>query len=145
MIVGYGTTRDTLSLYSAGDNGVAQMSASVPDEVVFGFIMFEGSGILITHVSHKISGVQRARGLAHQKTIATFFSQHDVTVNTSKPSELTPAMLRDRTRHLAIKSVPMKGMYSKTMPQKPQHITIRQLNTHWHFQAKRGEADAPAM
>ncbi|KAJ2324194.1 hypothetical protein GGI00_005402 [Coemansia sp. RSA 2681] len=54
MIVGYGTTRDTLSLYSAGDNGVAQMSASVPDEVVFGFIMFEGSGILITHVSHKI-------------------------------------------------------------------------------------------
>ncbi|KAJ2891894.1 hypothetical protein GGI21_005743, partial [Coemansia aciculifera] len=54
MIVGYGTTRDTLSLYSAGCNGVAHMSENIPDEVVFGFIMFEGSGILLTHVSHKI-------------------------------------------------------------------------------------------
>ncbi|KAJ2690411.1 hypothetical protein IWW39_000810 [Coemansia spiralis] len=109
MIIGYGVSRDTLLLYSSGNKGVAQMSASVPDEVVFGYIMFEGSGVLVTHVSHKISGVQRARGLAHQKTIAAFFSQHDVTVNTTKPSELTPTMLRERTRHLAIKSVPMKG------------------------------------
>ncbi|KAJ2490535.1 hypothetical protein IWW37_003095 [Coemansia sp. RSA 2050] len=94
MIIGYGTSRDTLLLYSSGNKGVAQMSASVPDEVVFGFIMFEGSGVLVTHVSHKIS-------------------QHDVTVNTSKPSELTLTMLRERTRHLAIKSVPMKAIFAK--------------------------------
>ncbi|KAJ2818929.1 hypothetical protein GGI24_004948, partial [Coemansia furcata] len=59
MIIGYGTSRDTLLLYSAGDKGVAQMSSNIPDEVVFGFIMFEGSGVLVTHVSHKISGVLR--------------------------------------------------------------------------------------
>ncbi|KAJ1819673.1 hypothetical protein IWW57_000986 [Coemansia sp. S610] len=54
MIIGYGASRDTLLLYSSGNKGVAQMSASVPDEVVFGYIMFEGSGVLVTHVSHKI-------------------------------------------------------------------------------------------
>ncbi|KAJ2024023.1 hypothetical protein H4S03_009201, partial [Coemansia sp. S3946] len=54
IIIGYGTTRDTLLLYSSGNNGVTQMSANVPDEVVFGYIMFEGSGVLVTHVSHKI-------------------------------------------------------------------------------------------
>lgn len=47
--------------------------------------------------------------MAHQKTISEFFNQHDVTVNTTKPSELSPAMLRDKTKHLAIKSIPMKG------------------------------------
>ncbi|KAJ2472061.1 hypothetical protein GGI02_001850 [Coemansia sp. RSA 2322] len=109
MIIGYGSTRDTLSLYGAGSGGVGEMALSVPDETAFGFLMFEGSRVLVTHVSHKISGVQRARGLAHQKTVTDFFDQHDVTVNTSKPSELTPTMLREKTRHLAIKSAPMKA------------------------------------
>ncbi|KAJ2882617.1 hypothetical protein H4R27_003327 [Coemansia aciculifera] len=129
MVIGYGTTRDTLLLYSSGNKGVAQMSANVPDEVVFGYIMFEGSGVLVTHVSHKISGVQRARGLAHQKTIAAFFSQHDVTVNTTKPSELTSTMLRERTRHLAIKSVPMKaGGLGRSASYQPSKLKP----TLWH-------------
>ncbi|KAJ2484465.1 hypothetical protein EV174_002410 [Coemansia sp. RSA 2320] len=114
MIIGYGSTRDTLSLYGAGSGGVGEMALSVPDETAFGFLMFEGSRVLVTHVSHKISGVQRARGLAHQKTVTDFFDQHDVTVNTSKPSELTPTMLREKTRHLAIKSAPMKGQRQQT-------------------------------
>ncbi|KAJ2780699.1 hypothetical protein GGI15_003442 [Coemansia interrupta] len=74
MIVGYGATRDTLSLYSAGSGGVSKMALSVPEEVIFGFLSFEG-------------------GLAHQKTVADFFDRHDVTVNTTRPSELTPIML----------------------------------------------------
>ncbi|KAJ1815185.1 hypothetical protein LPJ56_004640, partial [Coemansia sp. RSA 2599] len=99
MVIGYGSTRDKLSLYSSGSGGVAEMAAHVPEEVVFGFLSFEGSGVLVTHVSEKI------RGLAHQKTVAEFFDRHDVTVNTTRPSELTPIMLRGKTRHLAIKSV----------------------------------------
>ncbi|KAI8325837.1 hypothetical protein GQ54DRAFT_295186 [Martensiomyces pterosporus] len=109
MIIGYGKTRDTLSLYATGSGGISEMALNVPEEVVFGFLVFEGSNVLVTHVSEKISGVQRARGLAHQKTVAGYFEHHDVTVNTSKPSELTPAMLRDKTRHLAIKTIPMKA------------------------------------
>ncbi|KAJ1732512.1 hypothetical protein LPJ61_002005 [Coemansia biformis] len=99
MVIGYGSTRDCLSLYAAGDGGVAEMALQVPDEIVYCFVSFEGSRVLVTHVSEKISAT--TRGMAHQKEIAEFFSQHDVTVNTSKPSELTPTMLRDKTRHLA--------------------------------------------
>lgn len=54
MIIGYGKTRSTLALYSAGGGGVAEMSYRLPDEVVYGFIIFEGSRFLITHVSNKI-------------------------------------------------------------------------------------------
>ncbi|ORX74580.1 hypothetical protein DL89DRAFT_254391 [Linderina pennispora] len=86
------------------------MAQSIPEEVVFAFIYFEGSNVLVTHVSEKISGVQRARGLAHQRVVAAYFSHYDVTVNTSKPSELTPGMLRAKTSHLAIKTLPMKGI-----------------------------------
>ncbi|KAJ2716272.1 hypothetical protein H4R19_000736 [Coemansia spiralis] len=116
MVIGYGSTRDRLSLYASGDGSVAEMALQVPDEVAFCFVLFEGSRVLVTHVSEKIRYVGHcsycrcySRGLAHQKEVAEFFSHHDVTVNTSKPSELTPTMLRDKTRHLAIKAVPMKG------------------------------------
>ncbi|KAJ1951795.1 hypothetical protein EC988_003903, partial [Linderina pennispora] len=108
MIVGYHSTRDKLSLYATGSGGVNEMAQSIPEEVVFAFIYFEGSNVLVTHVSEKISGVQRARGLAHQRVVAAYFSHYDVTVNTSKPSELTPGMLRAKTSHLAIKTLPMK-------------------------------------
>ncbi|KAJ1840872.1 hypothetical protein LPJ73_006288, partial [Coemansia sp. RSA 2703] len=54
MIIGYGATRDTLSLYSTGSGGVSKMALSVPNEVIFGFLSFEGSNVLVTHVSEKI-------------------------------------------------------------------------------------------
>ncbi|KAJ2082825.1 hypothetical protein H4R24_001283 [Coemansia sp. RSA 988] len=138
MIIGYGSTRDCLSLYASGSGGVGEMALKVPNEIVFCFVAFEGSRVLITHVSEKISNMYYsekceqfaydwivqygisadstsgtltsvARGLAHQNEIAEFFSHHDVTVNTTKPSELTSTMLRDKTRHLAIKSVPLRA------------------------------------
>ncbi|KAI9476830.1 hypothetical protein BX667DRAFT_506976 [Coemansia mojavensis] len=145
MVIGYGSTRDRLSLYASGDGGVTEMALKVPEEVVFCFIVFEGSRVLVTHVAEKIrqlirsivhactplfsltwdSGVQRARGLAHQKEIAEFFNHHDVTVNTTKPSELTPTMLRDKTRHLAIKKTGSLGR-SDTMQQN------KLKNSVWH-------------
>ncbi|KAJ1665106.1 hypothetical protein EV178_003545 [Coemansia sp. RSA 1646] len=106
MIIGYGSSRDQLALYASGNDGVAEMATNMPDEVVFGFIAFEGAKVLVIHVSEKISGVRRARALAHQTAIAEFFDQHDVVVNTSKPSDISPAMLRDKTRHLAAKMAP---------------------------------------
>ncbi|KAJ1961602.1 hypothetical protein GGI12_003156 [Dipsacomyces acuminosporus] len=122
MVIGYGKTRDTLSLYATGNGGITEMALNVPDEVVFAFLIFEGSNVLVTHVSEKISGVQRARGLAHQKTVASYFEQHDITVNASKPSELTPAMLRDKTRHLAIKTLSIKGAADRSIPKSPNRL-----------------------
>ncbi|KAJ2847753.1 hypothetical protein IWW36_003690, partial [Coemansia brasiliensis] len=107
MVIGYGNTRDRLSLYASGDGGVTEMALKVPEEVVFCFIVFE------------------ARGLAHQKEIAEFFNHHDVTVNTTKPSELTPTMLRDKTRHLAIKKTGSLGR-SDTVQQN------KLKNSVWH-------------
>ncbi|KAJ2454999.1 hypothetical protein EV183_001103 [Coemansia sp. RSA 2336] len=109
MVIGYGSTRDRLSLYASGDGGVTEMALKVPEEVVFCFIIFEGS----------------PRGLAHQKEIAEFFNHHDVTVNTTKPSELTPTMLRDKTRHLAIKKTGSLGR-SDTVQQN------KLKNSVWH-------------
>ncbi|KAJ2085570.1 hypothetical protein IW138_006242, partial [Coemansia sp. RSA 986] len=86
MIIGYGSSRDQLALYASGNDGVAEMATNMPDEVVFGFIAFEGAKVLTA--------------------IAEFFDQHDVVVNTSKPSDISPAMLRDKTRHLAAKMAP---------------------------------------
>ncbi|KAJ2162280.1 hypothetical protein GGF46_000771 [Coemansia sp. RSA 552] len=63
--------------------------------------------------------------MAHQKEIAAFFSHHDVTVNTTKPSELTPAMLRDKTRHLAIKKTGSLGRSDSVQPNKLK-------NSVWH-------------
>ncbi|KAJ1785704.1 hypothetical protein LPJ62_004113 [Coemansia sp. RSA 2167] len=54
MVIGYGSTRDRLSLYASGDGGVTEMALHVPDEVVFCFISFEGSRVLVTHVAEKI-------------------------------------------------------------------------------------------
>ncbi|KAJ1723798.1 hypothetical protein LPJ53_001867 [Coemansia erecta] len=124
MIVGYGATRDTLSLYSAGCGGVSKMALSVPEEVIFGFLTFEGSNVLVTHVSEKI------RGLAHQKTVADFFDRHDVTVNTTRPSELTPIMLRGKTKHLAIKSVVPMNTSSLGRSDSVQPSKVR--STVWH-------------
>ncbi|KAJ2145123.1 hypothetical protein IW136_001092 [Coemansia sp. RSA 678] len=126
MVIGYGSTRDRLSLYASGDGGVTEMALHVPDEVVFCFISFEGSRVLVTHVAEKISGVQRARGLAHQKEVAGFFNHHDVTVNTAKPSELTPTMLRDKTRHLAIKKTGSLGRSNSVQPNKLKHSVWHQ-------------------
>ncbi|KAJ2725005.1 hypothetical protein GGI07_001574 [Coemansia sp. Benny D115] len=141
MIIGYGNTRGTLSLYSTGGGGVAEMALSVPNEIIFGFLTFEGSNVLVTHVSEKISVrthiiiiistdiwaslflrwkyavTNVARGLAHQRSVAEFFDRYDITVNTTKPTELTPVLLRGKTRHLAIKSFPMSGKYSPSAPE----------------------------
>ncbi|KAJ2162279.1 hypothetical protein GGF46_000770 [Coemansia sp. RSA 552] len=54
MVIGYGDTRDRLSLYASGDGGVAEMALKVPDEVAFCFIAFEGTRVLVSHVSEKI-------------------------------------------------------------------------------------------
>ncbi|KAJ1934456.1 hypothetical protein GGF37_006356, partial [Kickxella alabastrina] len=75
MIIGYGKTRDVLSLYSVGDGGVVEMALS--------------------------------RGLAHKSTVAEFLNRHDITINTTKPTELTPVLLRSKASHLVKKSVPM--------------------------------------
>ncbi|KAJ1751735.1 hypothetical protein LPJ79_001803 [Coemansia sp. RSA 1821] len=109
MVIGYGSTRDRLSLYASGDGGVTEMALKVPEEVVFCFIVFEGSRVLVTH-----------------KEIAEFFNHHDVTVNTTKPSELTPTMLRDKTRHLAIKKIAGSLGRSDTMQQN------KLKNSVWH-------------
>ncbi|KAJ2633538.1 hypothetical protein H4R22_000366 [Coemansia sp. RSA 1290] len=57
MVIGYGSTRDRLSLYASGDGGVTEMALKVPEEVVFCFIVFEGSRVLVTHVAEKIRQV----------------------------------------------------------------------------------------
>ncbi|KAJ2552428.1 hypothetical protein EV175_003318 [Coemansia sp. RSA 1933] len=54
LVIGYGSSREQLALYASGNGGVAEMAASVPDEVVFGFIAFEGAKVLVIHVSEKI-------------------------------------------------------------------------------------------
>ncbi|KAJ2615783.1 hypothetical protein EV177_001397 [Coemansia sp. RSA 1804] len=46
MIIGYGSSRDQLTLYTSGDGNVAEMASNVPEEVVFGFIAFEGAKVL---------------------------------------------------------------------------------------------------
>ncbi|KAJ2804861.1 hypothetical protein H4R21_001476 [Coemansia helicoidea] len=58
MVIGYGSTRDRLSLYASGDGGVAEMALQVPDEIAFCFVLFEGSRVLVTHVSEKIRYVR---------------------------------------------------------------------------------------
>ncbi|KAJ1894414.1 hypothetical protein LPJ66_005201 [Kickxella alabastrina] len=121
MIIGYGKTRDVLSLYSVGDGGVVEMALCVPDEIVFGFLVFERTNVLVTHVSEKIS------------TVAEFLNRHDITINTTKPTELTPVLLRSKASHLVKKSVPMVTRSlgrSDSIQQHQQQSKVR--STIWH-------------
>ncbi|KAJ2392440.1 hypothetical protein GGI23_005217, partial [Coemansia sp. RSA 2559] len=49
LIIGYGSSREQLTLYASGNGSVAEMAANMPNEVVFGFIVFEGAKVLVIH------------------------------------------------------------------------------------------------
>ncbi|KAI8991467.1 hypothetical protein BDF20DRAFT_45009 [Mycotypha africana] len=71
LILGYNGTRDTISLYAYGNQGLSEFRNNLTNEILFGFVRIEGKFAFITYIPERISGVTRARALVHSRYITS--------------------------------------------------------------------------
>ncbi|RKP15268.1 hypothetical protein BJ684DRAFT_14465 [Piptocephalis cylindrospora] len=60
LLLGYNDTRDKISLYTSGEDGLEGLRDALTDEVLYGFVRLDGldppQNILVTYVSEQVSG-----------------------------------------------------------------------------------------
>nr|CAG8508202.1 12203_t:CDS:2 [Entrophospora candida]CAG8585812.1 3245_t:CDS:2 [Entrophospora candida] len=99
LILGYHDTRDKISLYSKGSQGLDELRSNLKDEVLYGFLRIENKFVLLTYVSEQVSGVRRARALVHGRAVGALFKQaHQIQISASTPNDLTEANVRNRLK-----------------------------------------------
>ncbi|CEP10466.1 hypothetical protein [Parasitella parasitica] len=98
LILGYNDTRDVISLYSKGTEGLDEFRNHLSDEVLYGFVRVEDRFILITWVSDKVSGVRRARALVHSRSVASTLKLHNAQITASTLNDLSDNNIRNRLK-----------------------------------------------
>ncbi|KAJ1658774.1 hypothetical protein IWQ61_002043 [Dispira simplex] len=98
LLLGYNDTRDIISLYGKGSNGLGEFVTHLRNEVLFGFLRFDNTNILIQHISEQVSGVRRARGLVHGRAVANLLKDHDQQIIVSSAADLREDALRSRIK-----------------------------------------------
>ncbi|KAI8884942.1 hypothetical protein K501DRAFT_284534 [Backusella circina FSU 941] len=98
LILGYNDTRDVISLYSQGSQGLSELRNNLSDEVLYAFLRVDDRFILITWVSEKVSGVRRARALVHSRSVASLLKLHNAQVTASTLNDLSDANIRTRLK-----------------------------------------------
>lgn len=98
LILGYHDTRDKISLYSKGSQGLDELRSNLKDEVLYGFLRIENKFVLLTYVSEQVSGVRRARALVHGRAVGALFKAHQIQISASTPNDLTEANVRNRLK-----------------------------------------------
>ncbi|KAG2178674.1 hypothetical protein INT44_001827 [Umbelopsis vinacea] len=95
LILGYNDTRDVISLYNKGTNGLRD---HLREEVLFGFLRLDDRFILITYISEQVSGVRRARALVHGRAVATMMPVHNAQMTATMPSELSDTNINTKLK-----------------------------------------------
>ncbi|KAI8977422.1 hypothetical protein BDF20DRAFT_566505 [Mycotypha africana] len=98
LILGYNDTRDVISLYSRGSEGLSEFRNHLTDEVLYGFVRIEHKCILITWIPQQVSGVRRARALVHSRSVATFLKHHHTQITASTLEDLNEVSLQTRLK-----------------------------------------------
>ncbi|KAI7903764.1 uncharacterized protein BX663DRAFT_536187 [Cokeromyces recurvatus] len=98
LILGYNDTRDVISLYTKGSEGISEFCNNLSDEVLYGFFRIEDRFVLITWVPEQVSGVRRARALVHSRSVASLLKLHDAQLTVSNQSDLSEANIRNRLK-----------------------------------------------
>ncbi|KAL9537701.1 hypothetical protein MBANPS3_011545 [Mucor bainieri] len=98
LILGYNDTRDVISLYSKGTEGLDEFRNHLSDEVLYGFVRVEDRFILITWVSEQVSGVRRARALVHSRSVASTLKLHHAQLTASTLNDLSDTNIRTRLK-----------------------------------------------
>ncbi|CAH1762780.1 8931_t:CDS:2 [Entrophospora sp. SA101] len=90
LILGYHDTRDKISLYSKGSQGLDELRSNLKDEVLYGFLRIENKFVLLTYVT---------RALVHGRAVGALFKQaHQIQISASTPNDLTEANVRNRLK-----------------------------------------------
>lgn len=93
LLLGYHDTRDKISLYTSGENGLEGLRDALTDEVLYGFVRLDGldppQNILVTYVSEQVSGVRRARALVHGRAVSGQLRDFHIQVSASSPGDLS--------------------------------------------------------
>ncbi|KAG0254824.1 hypothetical protein DFQ27_006604 [Actinomortierella ambigua] len=96
LILGYHDTRDKISLYSKGTEGLEELKSNLREEVLYGFVRIEDRFALLAYVSDQVSGLRRARALVHGKAVGALFKQSHAQINSSSLAELSEDRVRAR-------------------------------------------------
>ncbi|KAG0246403.1 hypothetical protein B0O80DRAFT_426560 [Mortierella sp. GBAus27b] len=118
LILGYHDTRDKVSLYSKGTGGLPELTASLTEEVLYGFVRIDDRYVLLTYVSEQVSGLRRARALVHGKAVGALFKASNAQLNTTSHAELTEDKVRARLG--LTESPPTPETASPAMPSTPE-------------------------
>ncbi|ORY75011.1 hypothetical protein BCR35DRAFT_306418 [Leucosporidium creatinivorum] len=127
LILGYRGTRDKLSVYSTGEQGVVELKTKLLPEVLFGLLNMDGRMMLWTFLPEDgVSGVQRARALVHSRAVGAAFG-HDATLTASSPTDFNLVAIRSKLRLDGQGSVPASPMTQQSpafsSPTSPSHFS----------------------
>ncbi|CAJ0910858.1 8737_t:CDS:2 [Entrophospora sp. SA101] len=86
LILGYHDTRDKISLYSKGSQGLDELRSNLKDEVLYGFLRIENKFVLLTYVSEQV------------RAVGALFKAHQIQISASTPNDLTEANVRNRLK-----------------------------------------------
>ncbi|KAI8065767.1 hypothetical protein BC940DRAFT_303554 [Gongronella butleri] len=125
MILGYNDSRDVISLYESGSQGLGEFRTKLTEEILFGYVRVEDRFILISYVPDKVSGVRRARTLVHSRSVAALLQVHHASLTASSLSDLSDLNVRTRLK-LGENQVPNRS--------RPPSLSERKRNS---LQAKR--------
>ncbi|OBZ83725.1 Protein app1 [Choanephora cucurbitarum] len=125
LILGYKGTRDVISLYSCGENGLSEFRDNLTDEILFGFIRIEDKFVLVTYVPDtvRLDGYKTkkkrngnnlpsfflvvqsnflfsmiARALVHSRAVANILELSHAQLTASSLSDLSDGNIRTRLK-----------------------------------------------
>ncbi|KAI9485848.1 MAG: hypothetical protein EXX96DRAFT_546717 [Benjaminiella poitrasii] len=90
LILGYKDTRDVISLYSTGTNGLSEFRNKLTNEILFGYVRIEDKFISITYVPDSI------RALVHSRAVADILELSHAQITASSLSDLSDKNIRTR-------------------------------------------------
>ncbi|KAI9244783.1 hypothetical protein EDC94DRAFT_530665 [Helicostylum pulchrum] len=98
LLLGYKDSRNVISLYASGVNGLSEFREHITNEILFGFVRVDDRFILITYVPDSVSGVRRARALVHSRSVAGILELSHAQFTASSLSDMSDANIRTRLK-----------------------------------------------
>ncbi|KAI7871870.1 hypothetical protein BDF14DRAFT_1759898 [Spinellus fusiger] len=98
LILGYNDTRDTLSLYARGTQGISEFRQHLLNEIMYGFVRVEDRFAVITFMPDQVSGVRRARALVHSRSVVSLFQMNHAQITAASLKDLNDTIIRTKLK-----------------------------------------------
>eukprot|EP00727_Mastigamoeba_balamuthi_P006654 m51a1_g2609 hypothetical protein (616) ;mRNA; f:489000-491641 len=112
MLIGYGGTKNIMSLYDMGGRGVNEMVKALrPDEVQIAYVRVTSEVIqanlyvLVYFMPQSVDGIRKARAASHKPQIEQFFDDVDLVMCAETKEELDQTVVFDKLEKAYIKSI----------------------------------------